>query len=115
MTEFIDGGSLRDWNNAAEQSWREIVELLIGVADGLAAAHDAKILHRDIKPGNILVMKSGYAKLADFGLAKLAEEPEGSDATKTVTEQRTQTGMVLGTVAYMSPEQAQGKELDYSA
>ena len=53
------------------RSWRQIVDLLVGVADGLAAAHAAGILHRDIKPDNILVAKNGHAKLADFGLAKL--------------------------------------------
>ena len=70
VTEFVDGGTLRDWDRSATRGWRQIVELLTGVADGLAAAHPAGILHRDIKPENILVTKSGYAKLADFGLAK---------------------------------------------
>ena len=71
VTELVDGGTLRDWAQAATRSWRQIVELLTGVADGLAAAHHAGILHRDIKPENILITKSGYAKLADFGLAKV--------------------------------------------
>ncbi len=113
VTEFIDGGTLRDWAKSGERGWRESVELVTGVADGLAAAHDANILHRDIKPANILVMKSGYAKLADFGLAKLSEEaPRSSDATKTLTEHRTRPGIVMGTIAYMSPEQALGKPVD---
>ena len=113
VTEYIDGGTLREWARSG-RSWREIVELLTGVADGLAAAHEAKILHRDIKPANILVLKSGYAKLADFGLAKLsAEPPSGSEGTATVTvTEHTQPGMVVGTIAYMSPEQAQGKLVD---
>ena len=55
VTELVDGGTLSDWVAAAPRSWRQIVELLLGVAEGLAAAHDAHILHRDIKPGNILV------------------------------------------------------------
>jgi serine/threonine protein kinase len=72
VTEFVDGGTLVDWMQTHEpRSWRQSVELLIGVADAIAAAHAANILHRDIKPANILVSKSGYAKLADFGLAKL--------------------------------------------
>jgi serine/threonine protein kinase len=113
VTEYIDGGTLREWSKSRAHTWREILELLTGVADGLAAAHEAKILHRDIKPANILVMKSGYAKLADFGLAKLAEESAAlTDATKTLTEQRTRQGVVVGTIAYMSPEQAQGKAID---
>src|ERR1019366_9985135 len=73
VTEFIDGGTLDDWAKQEKRTWRQVLELLTGVADGLAAAHAANILHRDIKPENILLTKSGYAKLADFGLAKLSE------------------------------------------
>ena len=83
VTEFVDGGTLRDWTRARSRGWRETIELLTGVADGLAAAHDAGILHRDIKPENILITKSGYAKLADFGLAKLHEGATSDDATRT--------------------------------
>ena len=71
VTEFIDGYTLREWKRNAKPSLRQILELLTGVADGLAMAHQAGILHRDIKPDNILVSKEGYAKLVDFGLAKL--------------------------------------------
>jgi serine/threonine protein kinase len=111
VTEFVDGGTLRDWARAEQRGWAQIVELLVGVADGLAAAHEAGILHRDIKPANILVAKNGYAKLADFGLAKLAGGSEG-EITRTSTEQATGPGLALGTLAYMSPEQAAGKALD---
>ena len=107
VTEFVDGGTLEDWAKAEKRSWRQIVELLTGVADGLAAAHAAGILHRDIKPQNILVAKNGYAKLADFGLAKLSEP---SDVMRS--ESRTRSGVIVGTVAYMSPEQASGQPLD---
>ena len=112
VTEFVDGGTLKDWWNAKKRSWREVVELLTGAADGLAAAHAAGILHRDIKPANILVAKNGYAKLADFGLAKLDEHLSPNDQTITLTEGLTQPGMLVGTIAYMSPEQAAGKPLD---
>jgi serine/threonine protein kinase len=113
VTELVDGGTLRDWVKAEKRSWRDSVELLTGVADGLAAAHQAGILHRDIKPANILVAKNGYAKLADFGLAKLTENTAGpEDKTRTLTEAQTRPGMVVGTVAYMSPEQASGNPLD---
>jgi serine/threonine protein kinase/Tol biopolymer transport system component len=112
VTELVDGGTLRDWTRGAKRGWRQTIDLLTGVADGLAAAHQAGILHRDIKPENILITKSGYAKLADFGLAKLHEGTTSDDATRTVTETRTRPGIIVGTVAYMSPEQASGQPLD---
>jgi predicted esterase len=109
VTEFVDGGTLHDWmGRRATQGWRQSVELLIGVADALATAHAADILHRDIKPANILVSQSGYAKLADFGLAKsAANAARGSNGSQT-----TGAGVVIGTIAYMSPEQAAGRDLD---
>jgi serine/threonine protein kinase len=61
VTQFVDGGTLRDWTGGARRGWRQTVELLTGVADGLAVAHQAGMLHRDIKPENILITKSGYA------------------------------------------------------
>jgi serine/threonine-protein kinase len=73
VTEHVDGGTLKDWTKEKRRTPKEVAELLTGVADGLAAAHQAGILHRDIKPMNILVARNGYAKLVDFGLAKLAE------------------------------------------
>ncbi len=115
VTEYVDGGTLKDWagppGSGARRTWREIVELLVGVADGLDAAHASGVLHRDIKPANILITKSGYAKLADFGLAKLVENP-ADDPTRTPTETCTRPGVLIGTIAYMSPEQASGKPLD---
>src|SRR4030095_6252910 len=103
--------TLKDWAKAEKRTWRQMVELLVGVADGLATAHAAGILHRDIKPANIRVAKNGYAKLADFGLAKLAEGTN-ADLTRTGTEAQTHTGVVIGTIAYMSPEQVSGKAPD---
>jgi Tol biopolymer transport system component len=110
VSELVDGGTLRDWIKAAPRSWQDVVELVIGLADGLATAHEARILHRDVKPENILITKTGYAKLADFGLAKLRESP--SLAADAPTEMRTRPGMIVGTVAYMSPEQASGEPSD---
>jgi eukaryotic-like serine/threonine-protein kinase len=112
VTEWVDGGTLKDWARREPRTWRQVVELLAGVADGLAAAHAAGILHRDIKPENILVAKNGYAKLADFGVAKLDEPAIPEDLTRTVTDGRTRPGVIVGTIAYMSPEQASGKPVD---
>jgi serine/threonine protein kinase len=88
VTEFVDGGTLKDWANAEKRTWRQTVELLTEVGDGLAAAHAAGMTHRDIKPANILVSKSGYAKLADFGLAKLTDTAR-EDVTRTLAEDPT--------------------------
>src|SRR5262245_59745891 len=109
VTEFVDGCSLEDWIHQ-ERSWQQIVEILIGVADGLATAHEAGILHRDVKPANILVAKNGYAKLVDFGLAQLEDlgDPDATHKGDTATS----PGVLIGTVAYMSPEQVLGKSLD---
>ncbi len=105
VTEFVDGGTLAQWLKAQRREWQQVTALLAGVADGLAAAHEAGILHRDIKPANILLTRSGHAKLADFGLAKqdtpAAQEPD-----------QTAAGVVLGTAPYMSPEQACGQKVD---
>jgi serine/threonine protein kinase/Tol biopolymer transport system component len=111
VTEYVDGGTLKDWVKDKRRTPKEVAELLTGVADGLAAAHQAGILHRDIKPMNILVARNGYAKLADFGLAKLAENGT-IDLAARLPEGRTRPGLILGTIAYMSPEQASGQPLD---
>src|SRR5688572_5857356 len=112
VTEFVDGGTLKDWAKAETRTWRDILELLTGVADGLAAAHEAGITHRDIKPANILVSKNGYAKLADFGLAHPVQSAPSADITRTLSEELTRSGLIVGTVAYMSPEQASGRTVD---
>lgn len=111
VTEFVDGGTLHAWAKYEKRPWRQTVEMLAGVADGLASAHAAGILHRDIKPANILVAKNGYAKLADFGLAKL-QEPADPGGTRTLTEGQTRPGLLMGTIPYMSPEQASGGTVD---
>ena len=109
VTEFVDAGTLKEWLRQP-RTWRQALDLLIGVADGLAAAHRADILHRDIKPENILVAENGYAKLADFGLAKHLALPAETEQTQSIGP--TESGAVIGTIPYMSPEQASGKALD---
>ena len=109
VTEYVDGGTLEGWLATEERTSRQIVELLIGVADGLAAAHASNILHRDIKPANILVSSTGYAKLADFGLAKPVQDSGNRDGGSAAY---TRVGVIIGTLAYMSPEQVSGRTLD---
>jgi serine/threonine protein kinase len=113
VTEFVDGGTLREWKRREDPSIRRIIDLAIGIADALASAHQAGILHRDIKPENILVSKGNHAKLVDFGLAKLIDpiDPHNA-ATRSIQTEMTRTGVILGTLAYMSPEQAAGKPVD---
>ena len=110
VTELVDGGTLREWLRE-NRRWEDVLDLLVGVADGLAVAHAARILHRDIKPANILVSKTGYAKLADFGLAKLGGVT-GQQGGPSINGERTIPGAIVGTIAYMSPEQAAGGPVD---
>jgi serine/threonine protein kinase len=95
---------------------RRVVELAAQIADGLAAAHAAGIVHRDLKPENVMVTRDGRVKILDFGLARKAIPPasaSGSAGPGAATEYMTNPGVVLGTAAYMSPEQARGREADY--
>ena len=98
-------------------SLNQILDVAIQVASALEAAHAAGIIHRDIKPENIMLRPDGYAKVLDFGLAKLTEPESGGDEAETdasglSSDFETRTGMVLGTVNYMSPEQARGQKVD---
>ncbi len=112
VTEYVDGGTLKTWMRSESRTWRQGVELLVGVADGLAVAHAAGVVHRDVKPDNILVSTHGDATLADFGLARLFEAISDATATPSGGKVHTQPGMIVGTIAYMSPEQASGKPVD---
>ena len=111
--EYIDGRTLREAVEGDALPLRRCIELLAEVADGLTKAHAAGIIHRDLKPDNILVAREGYAKIVDFGLAKLVDSdaigPIGADSP---TVALTQKGEILGTPAYMSPEQVTGGTID---
>ncbi|MGE0455091.1 MAG: protein kinase [Vicinamibacteria bacterium] len=111
--EKIVGERLGDCLAAGGLDVAARLELAIEVADGLVEAHRKGVVHRDLKPSNILVSESGHAKLIDFGLAKLLH-PLGSLANQVETPARgaTDPGRILGTTAYMSPEQARGEEID---
>src|SRR5689334_2733704 len=114
-TEYIDGVTLRRKMAASPLETHEILDIAIQVASALEEAHAAGIIHRDIKPDNVMVRRNGYVKVLDFGLAKLTEtvdrSPLDPDAATRVLVQ-TDAGVVMGTSHYMSPEQARGKPVD---
>ena len=111
--EFIDGASLRQMLAEGPLPERKMLEVAVQIAEGLAKAHSAGIVHRDLKPENVMVTRDGYIKLLDFGLAKPFAAPvEGGSALPTAAGE-TQPGTVLGTVGYMSPEQASGRAVDF--
>jgi eukaryotic-like serine/threonine-protein kinase len=111
-TEFIDGETLRARLERARPSLTEALDIAVQTAQALAAAHAAHIIHRDIKPENVMLRKDGIVKVLDFGLAKLVEPAPLDAEAETRKLGLTQAGTVMGTVAYMSPEQARGKTVD---
>jgi serine/threonine protein kinase len=111
VTELIEGETLRDWLKRAPDVERS-VEITRQALEALRAAHRAGIVHRDLKPANIMLRSDGYVKVLDFGLAKQISPAKPVAIDDTATLSQTIPGQILGTVAYLSPEQIQGQEVD---
>ena len=113
-TELVEGVTLREHMEARPLKPGEVLDIAAQVASALVAAHAEGIVHRDIKPDNIMVRRDGYVKVLDFGLAKIAGRPTGSADSEAATRALvvTDSGAVMGTVSYMSPEQTAGGEVD---
>jgi serine/threonine protein kinase/Tol biopolymer transport system component len=115
VMELIDGRTLREVIDSGTLTVKKALDLAVQIAEGLAKAHEANILHRDLKPENIMVTRDGFAKILDFGVAKL-QEPGGTEkraGAEMANLNLTEVGFVVGTPAYMSPEQASGRALDF--
>src|ERR1700686_868070 len=118
VMEYLEGETLADRIKKGPLPIDQVLRYAIEIADALDAAHAAGIVHRDLKPANIIVTKRGQTKVLDFGLAKLAQDNRAGDLAQdengpTLNEAHlTSPGTAIGTVAYMSPEQARGENLD---
>jgi len=118
VSEFIEGVTLREIINTERRQddgvpkLSEMLDIAVQIAGALSSAHAAHIVHRDIKPENIMVRSDGYVKILDFGLAKLVEQKVVGLEDETAQQNQTAKGVILGTVNYMSPEQAKGEQVD---
>jgi eukaryotic-like serine/threonine-protein kinase len=113
VMEYIDGSDLRSHISQGPVGVRKALDVAVQIADGLSAAHERGIVHRDLKPENIMLTRDGYAKILDFGLAKMTSPAAENDQTLPLDIPGTNPGTILGTVGYMSPEQATGRRIDF--
>jgi eukaryotic-like serine/threonine-protein kinase len=112
VMELLEGETLRKRIQRSALPWRKAVEIAVALAEGLSAAHSKGIIHRDLKPENVFLTSTGGVKILDFGLARMEMLEPTSDQTSAPTISRTEPGMLMGTVPYMSPEQVKGEQLD---
>jgi eukaryotic-like serine/threonine-protein kinase len=112
VSELLEGETLRQKIEQGPIPTRRAVEYALGIAHGLAAAHNKDIVHRDLKPENVFITRDGRVKILDFGLAKLVRPEHSMETAMTLTSPTTMPGMVMGTVGYMSPEQVRGEPSD---
>jgi Tol biopolymer transport system component/tRNA A-37 threonylcarbamoyl transferase component Bud32 len=112
VMEYVSGRTLEHIIPRGGLKLAELLKYAIPIADGLSRAHAAGIIHRDLKPGNIIIGDDGQVKLLDFGLAKLSDLHDASDADLTRPSPETEEGSILGTVSYMAPEQAEARKVD---
>jgi len=112
ISECLEGQSLRMELSGGAFPWRRVVDYGIQIAQGLAAAHDKGIVHRDLKPENVFVTRDGRVKILDFGVAKLVQPESSVEDGATMDAGPTSSGVVLGTVGYMSPEQVKAEPAD---
>jgi eukaryotic-like serine/threonine-protein kinase len=112
-TEFVEGETLRKRLRSGALELHDAIHVAVQIADALAAAHKAGIIHRDIKPENVMIRPDGYVKILDFGLVKLTETESTLSSSEVPTRKvLTGAGIIIGTVGYMSPEQARGQDVD---
>jgi eukaryotic-like serine/threonine-protein kinase len=112
VMEYVPGKALDQLLPLKGLRTTETLKYAVQIADALAMAHAAGIVHRDLKPANIMVTDDGQVKVLDFGLAKLTEATEGAEGPTLTVQDRTEAGAIVGTMSYMSPEQAEGKPVD---
>jgi tetratricopeptide (TPR) repeat protein len=117
VMELVEGRTLRAWLAERERSWREVVDVFVAIGRGLVAAHAAGLIHRDLKPDNVLVGRDDRPRVMDFGLVAAAGEvvAPGPRGGSMLEVELTQTGSIMGTPVYMAPEQHLGEEVDARA